>query len=86
MTLKHYIKVTDKNHVLEVHSFDDSIELPSGLTEVASNPHDVRLAMDPNHIMLWTEAEGFSSIDIDSDEALEVLGITIIEEDEEEGE
>jgi hypothetical protein len=82
MALKHYIKVTATNHVLEVHSFDDSVELPAGLTEVASNPHDFRLAMNPDHIMLWTEEEGFSSIDIYSEEALEVLGSIIIEEDE----
>ena len=80
MALKHYIKVTALNHVLELHSFDESIALPSGLTEVASNPQDFRHAMDPNHIMLWTEAGGFDSVDIDSNEATIILGITIINE------
>jgi hypothetical protein len=81
MALKHYIKVTALNHVQEIHSFDESADLPSGLTEVASSPHEFRSTMDPNHIMLWTESGGFTSVDTDTVEAAIAMGITIIEEE-----
>ena len=80
MAIKHYIKVTSLNHVLELHSFDESADLPSGLTEVASSPHEFKSTMDPNHIMIWTEEDGFGSVDVESDEAITALGITIINE------
>ena len=80
MAIKHYIKVTALNHVQEIHSFDESADLPSGLTEVASSPHEFRSTMDPNHIMLWTAADGFDSADVESDEAITALGLTTVEE------
>ena len=70
MALKHFIKVNSStDHVLEIHSFDDAGDIPEGLTEVGENPHLYRDSIDPNCIILWTSAGGFSCTDIESDYA-----------------
>ena len=78
MGTKFYIKVSTRGHVTEMHVFDSTISLPSGVIHVPQDPFDFRDRMDPHHIMLWNKTDGFSSVDVESDEGIEAMGINVV--------